>query len=169
MRIGNLKSFLKKGQRGQSLVEFSLTAVVLLIIVSGLLDLGRLYFAYVALEDAAGEAALYLALNPVCLEAASPAGDDPTNNDSYAGVVDCTGNNNAEWRALNATSGVLDTTQLTFVPNVPLMGIGNTVEVTIQYPYEFATPIISQIASGVTLTGYATQRIVEIPELPASP
>lgn len=167
MLPGRLKSLLKKGQQGQSLVEFSLTAVVLLLIVSGLLDLGRLYFAYVALEDAAGEAALYLAMNPVCQDETSPLGDSDPLNDAYSALVSCTGHNNARWRALNATSGVLDNTQLTVNTNVPLLGFGNTVYVTVEYPYEFATPFISQIASGVTLTGSATQTIIAIPELPS--
>lgn len=156
MFSGRLKSILKKGQRGQSLVEFSLTAVVLLLIVSGLLDLGRLYFAYVALEDAAGEAALFLALNPYC-ENSSSLG--PTG-------VDCTNPNNAEWRALNATSGVVDNTQLTVITDIPFVGIGQQVRVSVQFPYRFATPFISQIATGVVLTGYATQTIIQMPVTP---
>ena len=51
-------------EQGQSLVEFAVGLVVILVILCGLLDLGRAYFIYVALEDGAGEAALYLSINP---------------------------------------------------------------------------------------------------------
>ncbi|NPV65875.1 MAG: hypothetical protein HPY64_01875 [Anaerolineae bacterium] len=43
-----LRNALHAGQRGQSLVEFSLTAIIILLILSGLLDLGRLYFTLIA-------------------------------------------------------------------------------------------------------------------------
>jgi hypothetical protein len=64
----------RKAQKGQSLVEFSLGLVFLLIIVSGLIDLGRLYFTHVALEDAAGENGL---ADPGTLDAAKdgPGGE----------------------------------------------------------------------------------------------
>ncbi len=45
-------------ERGQSMVEMALGFVLLLIVLSGLLDVGRAFYIYVALEDAAGEAAL---------------------------------------------------------------------------------------------------------------
>ncbi len=153
MLTGKLKRLLKKGQRGQSLVEFSLTAIILLIILSGLLDLGRLYFAYVALEDAAGEAAMFLAvIDPECETAASGA--------------ECSGSRNAEWRAINATRGILDNDQLIVITNIPVRAVGGQVEVTIQYPYRFLTPLISAIAPEVTLTSFATQTIVNRPVSP---
>lgn len=157
MLIGKMRRLLKKSQHGQSLVEFSLTAIILLIILSGLLDLGRLYFAYVALEDAAGEAALYLAvIDPNCETAASGA--------------DCTGSRNAEWRAINATRGILNNDQLTVITNFTVKAVGGQAEVTIQYPYRFLTPLISAIAPEITLTSFATQTIVNKPiEEPASP
>ncbi len=44
---------------GQSLVEFAITLPVLLLILVGVLDLGRLYFAYVAVVNSAREGARY--------------------------------------------------------------------------------------------------------------
>jgi Flp pilus assembly protein TadG len=54
----------KRRERGQSLVEFVLILPVLLIALAGMLDLGRLYFAYVAVTDAAAEGAAYAAIYP---------------------------------------------------------------------------------------------------------
>ena len=53
-------------QRGQSLAETAIVFPILLLLLSGLLDLGRLYYVYVGLQDATGEAAIFLAVNPEC-------------------------------------------------------------------------------------------------------
>ena len=45
------------GQRGQSLVEFAVSAVVLLLLVGGLVDIGRSIFVTEALSNAAREGA----------------------------------------------------------------------------------------------------------------
>ncbi|UCH59062.1 MAG: pilus assembly protein [Anaerolineales bacterium] len=51
-------------EKGQSLVEFSVSLVVLLVMLAGLVDLGRGLFTYMALRDAAQEGALYGSFNP---------------------------------------------------------------------------------------------------------
>src|SRR5258708_11445277 len=52
--------------QGQSLVEFALILPILLTIVAGAVDMGRLFFAYVTIENAAREAAFYGAFKPQC-------------------------------------------------------------------------------------------------------
>ena len=140
----------RKAQKGQSLVEFSLGLVFLLLIVSGLIDLGRLYFTHVALEDAAGEAALYLSLNPQCKHAS-----DGTK---------CANPNNAEYRLINAVGGQgIDWSKINPVFNVPNpYGVGETVKVTINYSYQLLTPIIPKIAgvNPITLSSSASQIII---------
>src|SRR3972149_7691537 len=75
----------RSGETGQSLVEFALMLPFLLLMLMGTLDVGRLYFAYVAIQNAAGEGALYAAIHPNCIHAS----DGP----------DCADPNNAEYRA----------------------------------------------------------------------
>jgi hypothetical protein len=53
------------GQRGQSMVEFALSLVILLILLSGIVDMGRALFTYMALRDAAQEGAIYGSTEPV--------------------------------------------------------------------------------------------------------
>ena len=53
-----------KGERGQSLVEFALGLTFILILMAGTLDLGRAYFSFLSLRDAAQEGALYGSLAP---------------------------------------------------------------------------------------------------------
>ena len=52
-------------ERGQSMVELVLSFVVLLILLSGVIDLGRAFFAFIALRDAAQEGALYGSIYPL--------------------------------------------------------------------------------------------------------
>ena len=51
-------------ERGQSLVELALSFTVLLILLSGIVDLGRAFFTFMALRDAAQEGAVYGSLFP---------------------------------------------------------------------------------------------------------
>jgi hypothetical protein len=114
-----------------------------------LIDLGRLYFTHVALEDAAGEAALYLSLNPHCK---SP-GDG----------VECANPNNAEYRVKNAGGQEVDWSKAKFDFGVPSpYGVGETVKVTINYTYALLTPIIPKIVgiNPITLGASASQTII---------
>lgn len=52
--------------RGQSVVEFALIIPVMLLLLAGAIDLGRAFYAYVAVENAAKEGALYGARHPMC-------------------------------------------------------------------------------------------------------
>lgn len=52
----------KKGERGTGTVEFLLMALVLFLIFFGILDFGRIYYAYICLVDAAYAGAQYGAL-----------------------------------------------------------------------------------------------------------
>lgn len=51
-------------QSGQSLVEFAVSLVILLMLISGIVDGSRALFTYMALRDAAQEGAVYGAINP---------------------------------------------------------------------------------------------------------
>lgn len=146
------KTSANNAERGQSLVEFAFTAMILVILLSGIVDLGRLYYIYVALEDAAGEAALFLSVAPTC----------PTEASGLAG--ECDHPNNAEWRARHAGGGALldwaDAYIITDVPDVPV--IGDTVEVSIQYDFNALTPFVTNLLENrpLTLTAIAAQIIV---------
>ncbi len=52
-------------EKGQSLVELAAVLVLLLIIVGGIVDVGSMFFNYIALQDTAQEGAIYAAYNPV--------------------------------------------------------------------------------------------------------
>ena len=142
-------------ENGQSLIELAIAMPILLLLLCGLLDLGRAYFIHVALEDGAGEAALYLAINPGCpTAAAGPQCADP---------------NNAEYRARYSGSQEVDWSIATIkidIPtdamNMPIYDVGEPVSVTIEYPFQLLTPIIPKIAgfNPITLYTHASQVII---------
>ena len=45
-------------ERGQSLTEFAISLVFLLTLLAGIVDLGRMFFAYIIIRDAAQEGAV---------------------------------------------------------------------------------------------------------------
>jgi len=51
-------------ERGQSFVELAMSLVVLLLLVGGVVDLGRAFFTFMALRDSVQEGALYGSINP---------------------------------------------------------------------------------------------------------
>lgn len=59
-----IKPVSKKSERGQSLVELGVVIVIMLVILSGIIDLGRMVFEYMSMRDAAQEGAAYASLYP---------------------------------------------------------------------------------------------------------
>lgn len=51
-------------EKGQSLVELAVIMVILLLLVAGIVDLGRAFFTTMTLRDAVQEGALYGAIDP---------------------------------------------------------------------------------------------------------
>ncbi len=51
-------------ERGQSMIEMALSFVLLLMLLAGVIDMGRAFFTYSTLQDAAQEGASYASLNP---------------------------------------------------------------------------------------------------------
>jgi hypothetical protein len=165
MRRASTLNRAERAERGQSLVELSLSFGILLMLLSGMLDLGRIWYIYVALEDAAGEAALYLSIDPYCEDATStPA--KPTDS--------CADPNNATWRAANAIGGdvidwelVEDTSGFEIILEQDAYGnvfrdVGLEVSVELSYPITLLTPIVPRWIgiNPITMTARATQTII---------
>lgn len=145
-------------EKGQSLIEMSVGFVILVLLLGGLLDLGRVYFIFLALEDGAGEGALYLAINPACRtwRDKDPDGALPQNGP-------CADPNNAEFRALNSGGDMIEWSSATVSMVRPTpYGVGEPVRLSISYQFPLLTPIIPPIAgvNPLTLTVTATQTII---------
>jgi Flp pilus assembly protein TadG len=55
-------------EKGQSLTEFAISVVILLILLAGTVDAGRAFFTFMALRDAVQEGALWGSYNPAQTE-----------------------------------------------------------------------------------------------------
>jgi len=91
-------------ESGQGLVEFAMVLVIMMILLAGVVDLGRAFFTFLSLRDAAQEGAVYASINPtdqtsivnrVRHSSAQPVNlNDPANIDvqvNFTGMA-CAGN-----------------------------------------------------------------------------
>ncbi len=127
----NQKKGFSRTEQGQGLVEFAFVATVLLILVVGLLDLGRALFTWMALRDAAQEGASYGSVFP-----------------SATGMI--------ETRARDTSKRPVNLADTTLVDvEINLLGAacaGNTIEVIVTYPYfELTTPLLASILGRDTI------------------
>ncbi len=54
----------KRSEKGQSLVELGVSLVIILFLLAGGVDLGRMFFQYLAMRDAVQEGAAYISVYP---------------------------------------------------------------------------------------------------------
>jgi hypothetical protein len=155
----------------------ALALPLLLLILSGLLDLGRVYFTYLTIQDAATESALYLSVNPFCpiapedgtntaVERMNGTKDnDPVGSGNPPSPAACDDPNNAVFRAFESaptqTIVLVDWDEVFMEYSVPPNpAIGVEVEVALEYPYEMLTPIFSNLVGAITLRSEASQIVI---------
>ena len=150
---------------GQSLVEFALVTPILLLVFAGAADFGRAFYAYVAIENAAKEGALYGARAPLC---------DNTSPGS------CTDPNNVVWRVQNELKdqGIRnpDGTQLvptvtctpatppepSRIPTCEAARRATSTRSQLVYPFKLLTPILSSITGDVNLRSSSTAIVLNL-------
>ncbi len=128
---------LKNKERGQSLVELSISLLVLLYLLSGAVEFGIAFFQFVQLRDAAQEGALYGSMNP-------------TNS---AGIIA---------RVRGASNSPIDLSTLT--PTITYSGAqceGNGITVALTYNHTVFMPFMSRIIGNtIPLTATVTDTIL---------
>jgi Flp pilus assembly protein TadG len=127
----------KTGGKGQSMVEVALAMPLLILILVGILDLGRAFFTYITISDAAAEGAAYASVHP---------------NDT----IEVTN------RVVDSSNGLvlLDSSMVTIQPPVTIAA-GSPITVTVDFEYTVITPLISSFVSdGLTLRAVAVQSII---------
>lgn len=144
-------------QAGQSLVEFSLMVIFLAVLLMGVLDLGRAYFTYLALKDAAAEGAYFGSAYPQCVDANGLANDSPA----------CAGTHNIPYRVENSAvqGGLVDWSAASINVTVPSLQAGDELTVTVAYQYQLITPFVGAIANSqtLTLTASSAATIIRVP------
>lgn len=144
-------------ERGQSLVEFAISFIVIMFLLSGAVDFGMALFSYVVLNDAAKEGATYGSMNPTDVtgiisrvRAASPRDDDqfafyPVHIDDPS-VVDVSVDWTDASRKCEGLSG----------------GMSTGVIVTVEFDYHLTMPLVSTMIGrdDIPLTAVATDTIL---------
>jgi Flp pilus assembly protein TadG len=125
-------------ERGQSFVEMAFGMVVLVILLGGLIDLGRAFLILVSVENAAGEGALFGATHPTCL------------TDDHAPTA-CVGDENVVARVQEEGKPIIDLTSanstidifdddINLTDSPPIVG-GATLKIKVVYHYSPVTPL----------------------------
>lgn len=122
-------------ERGQSLVELSISILILLTLLAGAVEFGIAFFQFVQLRDAAQEGALFGSLNPTLLTG--------TSSDSV------------ELRVRRSSSSPInleDTTAVT-VTSVIIGSAceGNGIKVDVSYNHKIFMPFVPQILGTTTI------------------
>ncbi len=129
---------------------------VLLLIFGGALDLGRLFYAHVAIENAAKEGALYGASNPAC--------DGPT--------AECSDPNNVRWHVETESIGIPDVgITVTCSSGSPAdCEADDYYQVTVTSTFTMVTPILTPLLGNpLQLTSTATSLVVNEAPDPDAP
>ena len=76
----------RKRRKGQSIVEFALGGVLLMMLLAAAIDIGRAYYTYIVVQNMAGEGALFIASLPDAdCAAQGTCGSSPAVDASYQG------------------------------------------------------------------------------------
>ena len=98
-------------RRGAAILEFAVVLPLLMILLVGGLDVGRMFYVRQGLEYATEEAARYYMLNPTTaesnvttlLKSKMPGGMGPSVNVSYANTTNCNANSAVTCTTISAT------------------------------------------------------------------
>lgn len=125
-----------KSERGQSLVELSISLVVILLLLAGAVEFGIALFQYIQLRDAAQEGALYGSINPPL--------SDASNDPNRVAITN---------RVKNASTSPIELPTDPDV-NIQVTGpdgsycVGNGLKVRVEYPHKVFMPFATLFTGG---------------------
>jgi Flp pilus assembly protein TadG len=145
-------------ERGQSLVELSISMLVLLYLLSGAVEFGLAFFQFVQLRDAAQEGALFASMNPSV--GAAPI---ETRVRSSSGAVGDPGspiylwqNDPSQPRYVAVTITAKDVESGNDIPDVARACEGDAITVRVSFDHQIFMPFIPAIIGRSTLPLHAS-------------
>jgi PKD repeat protein len=146
----------RRRTRGQSLVEFALILPVLLVMLAAALDLGRIFYAHITLNNAAREGAFEAAANPDSFNPGQPC-------DTNSNRVVC----RVQLEAKDSNVAIADTAidvdcTVTGCPGQA----GSLVTVSVSGEFQLITPLLAVIFGGQTIpiSSTATAQVQYLPD-----
>lgn len=129
------------------MVEMAIMMVILMTILSAVMDLGRGFFVFIAIQNSAAEGALYAAMYPLCETSA-----------------DCADPDNVTYRAQHESSdGLVDATRMTVTVTYNSVTEGSPVTVKIGYRFRMIGPFSGVFPNGeLWFEARATQNILDL-------
>ena len=143
-RVVEMRRLLHRASRGQALVEFSLVFPLVLLLIFGLIDIGRLVYAHNALSEAAREGARYGSVQ--ARSAADVAGIEAFTVSRVAGI------------------GGVTATATCIRPGVVVLPCAqfDTLEVRASARMEMITPVIAQLMSAIGLNPFDLESAAQV-------
>jgi hypothetical protein len=136
--------------RGQALVEFAIILPVLALLMMLALDFGRVFFGWVALNNAARIAANYASVNA---QAWNPPGNTPQQDAYKHQVVNDLNAINCRPPGANTTWQVTDVPTPTYDGTASQYELEHHVVVTLQCRFAFLTPLVGNILGNILTVG----------------
>ncbi len=146
----------RRRTRGQSLVEFALILPVMLVMLAAALDLGRVFYAHITLNNAAREGAFEAAVNPDSFDAGQPC-------NTFDNRVTCRVQLEAKDSNVTIADGDIGLTcSVTGCPGQA----GSFVTVSVSGEFQLITPLLAVIFGGQTipLSSSATAQVQYLPD-----
>jgi len=126
-------------ENGQSLLEFAIGVILLVLLLSGLVDLGRVFLSYIALQEGSQEGVLYGAINA---------------SDTSGIISKVRTSSNTPVNLGDASTVSVD------VSTIGPACAENTLKVSVIYDFQFVTPLVNLVTGfssmPITATTYAT-------------
>jgi Flp pilus assembly protein TadG len=134
-------------RRGQGLVEFAIILPILVLIVLGTIDFGRVLFSWIQVMNAAREGAAYAAFNPNDSGGIQLRVDQETNAQSQRGE----GTQTISVTCNRADNGATVPCDAAFVA-----GLGSTITVKVSEEFTFLTPLVNSLFPDFIMSAAAT-------------
>ena len=129
--------------RGQAIVELALILPIFLILIASALDLGRLFYSQISVNDAAREATLEASRNPTSFIPNTAC----TSANKESNRVMCRATNEAQGSFVSvAPSDVTMACSTSPCPTIPVLG--QTVSVTVVGHFRLITPLLAVFFGG---------------------
>ncbi len=148
-------------QKGQSLVELAVSLTFILILLGGVIDLGRAFFAYIALRDAAQEGAAVGSLYPtdfkMVFDRIKQSSNSPIDLANDPGVSMCAKLDDASCSTADQPANLEDAC------------IGHTITVQIAYNFVLSMPFIGGVIGSQSFPITATASNTILSSAPGCP
>jgi TadE-like protein len=164
----------RKLQRGQSLMELALSLTVLVLVVSGVVDLGRAFFTKITLDSAISEGAHWLAAYPGCAMYGIAFGDG---SNVVNAPPHCKGTNSITRRIRNESNLLIDNpTTNCCISKISLIlpsgkradeiVPGDTLKMRIEYKMPLLTPVMKALFGDVFILATEAEEVIRGNDLP---